>query len=81
MASEGCMDKGMYKSQTTESPGSAKMQANKRIGKLWSLCVECPSGLKDSVSTSLVLLVLACCVILMLTEWECHRQHRLADLG
>ena len=55
MASEVCMDKGICKSWTVRSPGSAKVQAKKEIYNVcvqftcWSLCVDrCSAGLDSS---------------------------------
>ena len=48
IASEVCMDKGMCKSWTVESPrspGSAKRQGKKRMGNYNIMCVECTFSL------------------------------------
>ena len=54
-SSEVCMDKGICKSWTVRSPGSAKVQAKKEIYNVcvqftcWSLCVDrCSAGLDSS---------------------------------
>ena len=48
MASEDCMDKGMFKGWTVRSPGAAKCkpEKNKKINYIWHLRVECMYGLR-----------------------------------
>jgi len=45
MASEVCMDKGMFKGWTVWI-SNFEMQAKKKKDQLWHLCVECTYGLR-----------------------------------